>query len=451
MKKELKVLTPTGMLGYGFPPQWFERGLSLQPDVITADSGSTDSGPQKLGLGAMTCTYDAYYRDLEMMICGGQKNKIPVFISSAGGDGSDQHVDVIFDMVKDIAAKHGFHLKAARIYAGLDKETVKQGLREGRVSPCGPVPELTEEEIDLATVIVAQMGVEPYLKLLDEHPDIDVIIGGRAYDPVPIAALGIKNGFDPAYCWHMGKIAECGAQCAEPAGRVILGTLQEDGFILEAMNPAEICHTYSAAAHTLYEKSHPYLLPGPGGTLDLSGCRFEQIDERRVKISGSKFCKAETYTVKMEGARPCGYRSIAVTGIRDPILISQIDPFLKRARNDVYTAYPELKDSTQIIYHVYGKNGVMGELEPVKTPAHELCVIVEAVAQDQETATKICNKTRVQLLHNPYEGRIATAGNIASPFTPLEIPLGQVCMFNVYHLLAIDDPVALFKTVYEEV
>ena len=108
-------------------------------------------------------------------------------------------------------------------------------------------------------------------------------------------------------------------------------------------------------------------------------------------------------------------------------------------------------ETYRLIPHVYGKNGVMGDLEPVKTPAHELCVIVEVAAATQALATAICGKARTSLLHAPYPGRIATAGNIASPFTPLEIPLGQACAFNVYHLMKVDSPTALFPITYEEI
>ena len=93
----------------------------------------------------------------------------------------------------------------------------------------------------------------------------------------------------------------------------------------------------------------------------------------------------------------------------------------------------------------------MGELEPVKTPAHELCIIVEVAAATQSLATAICGKARTSLMHAPYPGRIATAGNLASPFTPLEIPLGQACEFNVYHLMKVDSPTALFPIRYEEI
>jgi hypothetical protein len=116
---------------------------------------------------------------------------------------------------------------------------------------------------------------------------------------------------------------------------------------------------------------------------------------------------------------------------------------------EYFSEVPE--SSYRIIPHIYGKNGVMGDLEPVKTPAHELCIILEVAAATQSIATAICGKARTQLMHAPYPGRIATAGNLASPFTPLEIPLGEACEFNVYHLMKVDSPTTLFPIRYEEI
>ena len=140
--------------------------------------------------------------------------------------------------------------------------------------------------------------------------------------------------------------------------------------------------------------------------------------------------------MKLEGAKTSGCRSIFIAGARDPIFIGQIDEILARVIAGTRAYFKEVpEEAYRIIPHLYGKNGVMGELEPVKTPAHELCIIVEVAAATQGLATAICNKTRTSLMHAPYPGRIATAGNLASPFTPLEIPLGQACEFNVYHLM----------------
>ena len=41
---EIRILTPSGMLGYGFPIEHVKMGLALKPHAITIDSGSTDSG-----------------------------------------------------------------------------------------------------------------------------------------------------------------------------------------------------------------------------------------------------------------------------------------------------------------------------------------------------------------------------------------------------------------------
>ena len=46
--------------------------------------------------------------------------------------------------------------------------------------------------------------------------------------------------------------------------------------------------------------------------------------------------------------------------------------------------------------------------------------------------------TRSTRLHYGYEGRIATAGNLALPFSPSDIRVGQAYTFGVYHLMRID-------------
>jgi hypothetical protein len=449
---EIRILTPSGMLGYGFPLDHFRLGLAQKPHAITIDSGSTDSGPQKLGLGEMTCTRDAYMKDLEVLLSAQHEARIPLLISSAGGDGSNLHVDAFRNMIAEISRTRGWRFRLAKIYADIDKGLINRELSAGRVEPLGPVPPLAPTDIEAATVIVAQMGAEPFLKALDEGEGVDVIVSGRAYDPAPTAAMAIRAGFDPALAWHMGKIMECGALCAEPAGRTIMGYLRHDHFEIEPLNPAERCTTMSVAAHTLYEKTHPFLLAGPGGTLDLSNCKYEQVTDRRVRVSGSRFDPGKRYTIKLEGARVAGWRSIFIAGARDPIFIGQVDQILDKVIAGTRAYFSELpEESYRLIPHVYGKNGVMGDLEPVKVPAHELCIIFEVEAPTQALATAICGKARTSLLHAPYPGRIATAGNIASPFTPLEVPLGQACEFNVYHLMTVDSPTALFPVRYEDI
>ncbi len=94
----------------------------------------------------------------------------------------------------------------------------------------------------------------------------------------------------------------------------------------------------------------------------------------------------------------------------------------------------------------------MGELEPLKNPQpHELGIIIEAVAQTQELANTICSFARSTMLHYGFEGRLATAGNLAFPYSPSDFKAGEVYQFAVHHLLALDNPEELFPVSWENI
>jgi len=450
--EELRILVPNGMLGYGFPIEDFKRGMDRKPHAIVVDSGSTDSGPQKLALGEMTCPKEAYEKELGILVVEAKKAGIPLIISSAGGDGTNQHVDLFVDIVEKISKDHHLHIKVASIYSDIPKKDVETALEKKQITSMTNVPELTSSEIEQATVITAQMGAEPYLELLKSKDGMpDVIIGGRTYDPAPTAALGIYYGFNPALAWHMGKIIECGAICCVPAGKTALGTLRKNDFLIEPMNPKSKALPHSVAAHTMYEKSNPVLLPGPGGILSLKNCHFDAESERVARVSGSEFIENDTYQIKLEGAKIVGYRSITVMGIRDPILVSQLDDVLDYVRNQVSVELENEFNQSELIFHQYGKNAIMKHWELETNPGHEVCVIAEVASPTQEMAQLLVNRVRTTLLHYGYPNRIATSGNIGMPFTPLEIPLGEVCQFNVYHLMEITNPTGPFITTIKEV
>ena len=452
--KEIKILTPVGMLGYGFPVEDYQRGLEREPDAVIMDSGSTDPGPYMLGSGTTMVKPRAYVRDLKVILEGIGEKKIPLLIGSAGGAGFDGNVDYIVDTVKDLCAKLGLHKKIVKIYADIPKELVAQKLKEGKISSCSCSPELTEKDVEESVRIVAQMGMEPILKALNENPDADVIVAGRAYDPSPYAAFCAYKGItDPGIYWHMGKIMECGAFCCEKKGQVILATVREDSFDLEPMALDNRCTEVTVASHTLYEKTRPDRLPGPGGVLNLDNSKYQQLNDRAVRVCGSCFEPSKVYQVKLEGAAVCGYRTTFIGGVRDPILIRQLDRLLPMVKAYVANLYPEVKTGeAKIFFHLYGKNAVMEELEPATDfVPNEVGVLCEVVAPTQELASAICSNTRVALLHGPYPGQLATGGNLALPLNPPDNPLGPVCRFSVYHLMDIDDPVSLFPISCEEV
>jgi hypothetical protein len=164
MSSEFSILTPNAMLGYGYRVEHFWYGIEkFTPKAIIVDSGSTDGGPYKLGLNKMTCGRDSYIRDLTPILQACFHKKIQVLIGSVGGDGSDKHVKEMFEIVQEIAAKEGFSFKVATISAGFERNLLKQRIVRQKVSPCGPVEELTVGSANRAIDIVAQVGAEPYV------------------------------------------------------------------------------------------------------------------------------------------------------------------------------------------------------------------------------------------------------------------------------------------------
>jgi hypothetical protein len=260
-------------------------------------------------------------------------------------------------------------------------------------------------------------------------------------------------GYDEGLALHMGKILECAAIAATPGSGAdcALGILKKDSFILEALSPKRKFTCESAAAHTLYEKSDPYHLPGPGGSINLENCSFTDIGDGRVEVKGSRFEPTPKYLIKLEGSRPIGYRSISIAGTRDPIMIAGIDQILAEVKQQLQEMSPDKDRGEQLFFHVYGKNGVMGPLEPdTKSVSHELCIVIEALCPTQEQADTLCSVARSTLLHYGYAGRISTAGNLAFPFSPSDIKMGQVYEFSIYHLLDPDGE-KLFNAKIEEI
>jgi len=446
MKREFRILSATAILGYGFPAASFAAGMEREPDLIAVDAGSTDPGPYYLGAGVSFTDRNAVKRDLEVMILAGLSRKIPVIIGSAGGSGAEPHLKWCREIVEEIAREQDLHFRLALIHAEFDKEFLLQALDGGQITPLEPAPALTADLIHASAHLVGQMGSEPFIRALDMAPD--VILAGRSYDPSVFACLAIRQGYDRGLALHLGKILECAAICATPGSGsdCMFGYLGEDYFRVEPLNSARSCTTLSVAAHTLYEKTNPYILPGPGGHLDLTDCHFEQETDRIVRVSGSRFIPSPRYAIKLEGARPIGFRTISIAGVRDPVMISEIDGITKGVEERVADNFRDRSWDYHLRFNVYGRDGVMADLEPTPSTSgvHELGIVIEATAETQEQADTICAFARSTMLHYGYTGRRATAGNLAFPYSPSDCHIGAVYVFSVYHLLAVDDPAAHF-------
>ena len=437
MKPEFKILSPTAILGYGFPEASFKRGMAEKPDLIAVDAGSTDPGPYYLGAGKAFTDRTGVKRDLRYMIKAGVEAGIPVVVGTAGGSGAEPHLEWCREIVLEIAREEKLSFRMAVIPTDVDKAAVHAALDAGQIVPLDLVPPLTHEAIDASPYIVAQAGVEPFIRAL--AAGAQVVLAGRAYDPACFAALPILKGYDEGLALHCGKILECAAIAATPGSGsdCALGILREDSFVLKALSDERKFTAESAAAHTLYEKSDPYFLPGPGGFLDLTACTFTEHADGTVEVRGSRHVH-RPYMVKLEGSAPVGYRTLSIAGTRDPIMIASIDSILEAVKARVSHILGD-EAKARVFFHIYGKNGVMGDLEPLKqTTAHELGIVIEVLGATQDEANTVCSLTRSTLLHYGYPGRVATAGNLAFPFSPSDVQAGTVYEFSLYHLMPID-------------
>lgn len=301
---------------------------------------------------------------------------------------------------------------------------------------------MTENDIDTASVIVAQMGYEPILDAMSSNPSFNVLVAGRAYDPAPYVAYAafcnelrnpgtklsasVLGGFH-----HMGKIMECGGLCAKPKSKSARATIFTNGmFDITPLDRGSICTPMSVAAHTLYEKTRPDLLAGPGGVLDLTQARYVSLsDKKSIRVSGSAFKSSrdvgQSYTIKVEAARIRGYSSVFMGRMADPILISQLDEFTARVKEYVATQHKGIDQWWQLGLH--------------KSGTDEIFVVGEALAETQELATSLVSCARIACVHGPYSGQKATSGSLAFGIGGrLEVELGPRAEFCMYHLMDVD-------------
>jgi hypothetical protein len=449
--EEFRILAPCGMLGYGFPRASFERGLAKNPHAIVVDSGSTDGGPHKLGAGVAIVSRNAFKNDLTILVKAGREKNIPLIIGSAGGSGAQKHIEWTLSILDEILAENDFApLKLAVIWADIAREDVEQAIKDRKLRPMSSgVPELTERRLQETHSIVAQMGHEPVSEALREGADI--IICGRAYDPAPFAAPCINAGFPAAYAYHAGKILECAALCLDPGTTkdCVMGYIRQDAFVIESLNPERHATPLSVAAHTFYEKSHPYLLPGPGYTLDLSESHFESLSDYAVKVTGSKIHKDTPYTLKLEGARLEAYRTLCIAGIQDALLIENIEAVEAEVERLVRAYYRQLGQlDFTINFRNYGLDAVNPNYDPGDFVPREIGVVFEVLSSSQQVSDDVLSTLRSTFLHYGYPGRKSTAGNLAFPYAPSDISYGPVYEFSVYHLLEVEDPLRHFPIEY---
>jgi hypothetical protein len=448
--EEIRYVAASGALGVGVDAEALNKSLDMRPHFIASDAGTTDAGPFALGSGTAAFPREAVKRDLTRVLVASRRANIPALIGSAGTAGGDPHVEWVLDIAREIAEENDLSLRTAVIRSEQNPDYLRELYRQGRVRALDPAPEIDEAVFARSERIVGMMGVEPLQAALEARADF--VLAGRCSDPALFAALPILRGLPPGLAWHAGKVTECGTMACEGGhGGVITATVREHEVILRPVGHGLRCTPQSIAAHSLYENAHPYLHKECSGTLDLTHSKYAVADDISVRITGSEFIPARDYTVKLEGAQLVGYQSIMIGGIRDPFILRRLDRWLAEVKAYIYAAVERVltlrPSDWTLTVHVYGRNAVMGALEPNPSDMpHEVGIVVEATAATQELATKAAQLSRQPFLHHGVPEWTSGTTSFACLHNPAHINRGAVYRFNLNHVAVPHTKTEMFRT-----
>jgi len=278
-----------------------------------------------------------------------------------------------------------------------------------------------------------------------------VIIGGRSSDCAVFAAPAIHHGLPEELAYYLGKVLECASFCAEPYGakETVLGEITAKDVRVAAMSPSQRCTIASVVGHAMYERSNPFYEYVAGGLVDMSECNYEQAGDKTVRVTGSRFHRAEQFRVKLEGSGKVGERYVGLVGVRDPYSVANIDQMIGWAKAQVRERFGDT--GYELHYTVYGRDGVMAAMEPNRTrPAHELAVLVQGIAQTKHMAEEVCLIGTRQMFYARRPEVKGTARSVAFPLDEV-MPASPAYRWTVNHTMAVPNGLDLFPTHIETV
>ena len=447
-----RVLVPSGVLGLGFDREALARGIAAKPDIIAIDGGSTDSGPFSLGEGVSKYSRAATKSEWRQLMQARAEANVPLVLGTAGTCGTDATVDWMVEITRELAEELGLAVKIAKLYSSQPRERIAAALREGRITPLAPAPEVSPAAVLEMTNIVALAGAEQVQAAL--RTGADIVICGRATDTATIAALPLLRGDHPGGAWHGAKIADCGALCStNPTSGVIMVDFDATGFTVEPLAASARCTPHSVSAHMLYENADPFVLYEPGGRLDVRGASYRALDARRVRVEGSQWLPGD-YTVKLEGARIAGYQTTILAILRNGHYVEHARDWVEKLsaflEGEISVRMALEPGAYHLDFRLIGLDSALGALENRAGAPAEVGVLGIVTAQTQETAAEIGRLINPFVLHYPLteDEELPT---FAFPFSPATTDRGALYEFALNHVLALEDPMSAFRLELEEV
>ena len=445
-----KILIPSGALGLGYDRDALMRGITLKPDLIAIDGGSTDSGPHYLGTGTSKYSRSSIKSEWRELMQARAMANVPLVIGTAGTCGADDAVDWLLDITKEIATETDQDVTVAILKSGQPADRVINALDRGRITPLEPVIDIDHNLLQSCTNIVALAGAEQIQAALNTGANI--VIAGRATDTATIAALPLARGCHAGGAWHGAKIGECGALATtNPSSGTIMITFDADGFTVEPMGQNARATPYTVSAHMLYENSNPLQLYEPGGHLDVTGATYTALDDRRVRVTGSRWVPSETYTVKLEGARCGGYQCVSLALIREARYVENIETWTEAVeQNCCQKAQECIAGDFTLELRIIGLNATLGAQDVNAQIGTEVGVLGIVTAPSEMVAKEVAKMLNPYLLHMPLTDD-EEMPTFAFPFSPNEMNRGEIYEFCLNHVMELDDPMQAFSLTIEQV
>ena len=442
----IKVLVPSGVLGLGFDLEALNNGVKNNPDIISIDGGSTDSGPYSLGSGTSKYSRAAIKAEWKSLMIARKKANVPLVIGSCGTCGTNGMVDWMENITIELAEELNQNIKIAKLYCQQEKNFIKKKFQLSKIFPLNPAPMLNDQLIDEMTNIVALAGAEQIQECINTGAEI--ILAGRTTDTAIISALPLMKGANPGSSWHGSKVVECGALCStNPTSGVVMVEFDKTGFTVEPMSKNAFCTSETVAAHMLYENADPFILHEPGGYMDVTYSNYYNIDKKKVRVEGAKWHPSKQYSVKLEGAKIAGYQSSLLVLLRDKKYVEKVknwtDKLSKFLKKEIYERMDINTSEYSLEFRHIGLNSTLGELEKnVRSPVEVgvLCLITSK----NQISTEIAKLINPFLLHFPLSSN-EELPTFAFPFSPVHSDRGCVYEFALNHILELDNPMDAFQ------
>ena len=445
-----KILIPSGALGLGYDRDALMRGIEHKPDLIAIDGGSTDSGPHYLGTGTSKYSRSSIKSEWRQLMQARAIANVPLVIGTAGTCGADDAVDWMLDITKEIVKETDQDVTVAILKSGQPADRVISAFDDGRITPLQPLIDIDHAVLQNCTNIVALAGAEQIQAALNTGAEI--IIAGRTTDTATIAALPLLRGCHAGGAWHGAKIGECGALATtNPSSGTIMITFDADGFTVEPMGQNARATPYTVSAHMLYENSNPLKLYEPGGHLDVTGASYTALDERRVRVTGSKWFPSDIYTVKLEGARCGGYQCVSLALIREARYVQNIQNWTYAVEEKCRKkAEEQVGEDFTLELRIIGLNATLGAQDLNAQIGSEVGVLGIITAPSELVAKEVAKMLNPYLLHMPLTDD-EEMPTFAFPFSPNEMNRGEIYEFCLNHVMELDDPMQAFSLTIEQV